>query len=133
MLTSTRKAVTLLVLTAAVGGAIGSLVTARLIASGRMQDGRRGSRSEWYIDLLRHELKLTDVQQDSVRAILRRHRPGMDSLFATLDTPMTRMREAIRGEIRTVLTPDQQQPYTKVTARLDAQRRERMKEDSTNR
>lgn len=133
MQTSTRKAVTLLLLAGALGGAVGSVVTARIVGhhgAGRTGPGRG---SDWYVDLLRRELSLDQQQQDSVRAILRHHRREMDSISATLSVPMAAMRETIRSEIRAMLTPDQQQRYATVTARLDADRRERMKQDSTDR
>jgi hypothetical protein len=43
------------------------------------------------------------------------------------------MREAIRAEVRALLTPGQQARFTEVTARLDAQRREKLNEDSIKR
>jgi len=133
MQTSTRKAVLLLLLAAALGGALGSVVTARVL--GQRHDGRggRGRGSTWYVDLLRRELKLDARQEDSVRTILRHHRGEMDSIYATLSAPMATIREAIRTDVRTMLTPEQQQRYAELTARLDADRRKRMKQDSTDR
>ena len=132
MQTGTWKAVFLLLLAAILGGAVGSFTTARLIDRD-LPPRDRGGHSEWYVDLLTRELKLSRDQQDSVRAVLKRHRPQMDSLWATLDQPMAQMREAIRADIRTVLTDAQRTHYTEVTARLDAHRREMTKQDSTNR
>ena len=133
MLTSTRKAVTLLVLAAALGGALGSVVTARVIGERHEGRGGPGRGSEWYVDLLHRELDLSQPQEDSVRAILKRHRREMDSIYATLSVPMAAMRETIRTEVRAMLTPAQQQRYAAVTARLDAERQQRVKQDSTDR
>ena len=133
MQTSTRKAVILLILAAALGGALGSAVTARLLGQRHDGHGSRGRGSTWYVDLLRRELKLDAAQEDSVRAILKHHRGEMDSIYATLSVPMAAIREAIRTDIRTMLTPEQQRRYAEVTARLDADRHERMKQDSTDR
>lgn len=133
MQTSTRKAVGLLLIAGALGGALGSVITARVVGRHHEDRGGPGRGSDWYVDLLRREVDLTPPQQDSVRAILRRHRGEMDSIYATLSVPMAALRETIRSEVRAMLTPDQQQRYLAVTARLDAERRERMKQDSTNR
>jgi len=128
---SRPKAALLLVLAVALGGALGSVTTAELLTHGPGLYSGHGS--EWYVDLLTHELKLSSVQQDSVRAILRRHRGGLDSLYAEMTPQMDRIREAIRADVRTQLTPEQQSRYAEVTARLDAHRREEMRQDSINR
>jgi Spy/CpxP family protein refolding chaperone len=133
MLTSTRKAVALLLLAVVLGGALGSMATARVMGHHHEDRDNQGRGSDWYIGLLRRELELNPQQQDSVRAILRRHRREMDSIYATLSVPMAAMRETIRTEIRALLTPDQQKRYAVVTARLDAARRERSTQDSTDR
>lgn len=133
MQTRTWKAAVLLLLAAALGGAVGSVTTARLMAHGTSPYDSNGHGSEWYVDLLTHELKLSASQQDSVRAILRRHRGALDSLSAALTPQMDRIREAIRADVRTQLTPAQQARYTEVTARLDARRRDKMRQDSINR
>jgi Spy/CpxP family protein refolding chaperone len=127
MQTGTWKAVLLLLLAATFGGAVGSVVTANVMEH---RPGLSGRGSAWYVDLLKHELKLTPAQQDSVRMVLRRHRGEMDSLWATLGPPMEQMRQAIRADIRLMLTPEQQSRFTEVTAQLDKRRRERMKQDS---
>jgi hypothetical protein len=133
MQTSTWKAVVLLLLAAALGGALGSAITARALEHSHGSRGGPGRGSDWYVDLLTRELDLTRPQQDSVRAVLRRRRGQMDSLWATLGPPMEQMREAIRSDVRTLLTPEQQSRFAKLTARLDAQRREKMKQDSAER
>jgi Spy/CpxP family protein refolding chaperone len=133
MQTSTWKAVTLLLLAALLGGAIGSAATARVVGHRHGPHGGPGRNSEWYVDLLRRELNLTPTQQDSVRAILRRRRGEMDSIWATLGPPMERMRDSIRSDVRTMLTAKQQGRFAEITARLDARRRDMMNRDSTDR
>lgn len=133
MQTSTWKAVMLLLLAALLGGAIGSAATTRVLGHRHEQHGGPGRNSEWYVDLLRRKLDLAPDQQDSVRAILRRRRAEMDSMWAALGPRMERMRDSIRADVRAVLTPEQQGRFAEVTARLDARRRDMMRQDSTNR
>ncbi|HXW96702.1 MAG TPA: periplasmic heavy metal sensor [Gemmatimonadales bacterium] len=134
MRTSTWKAMMLLIIAALLGGAVGSVVTARVIEHGQGPPDRPGGgSSEWYVTLLTRELDLSARQQDSVRTILKRHRRGMDSLWATLDPQMQLMREGIRAEVRTLLSPAQVARYAEVTAELDAQRKQKANQDSTNR
>lgn len=133
METKTWKAASLLLLAALLGGAIGSVVTARTLGRGQLEHGRRGHGSEWYVDLLTRELDLTPPQQDSVRALLGRRRQGMDSLYALIRPSMEEIRDSIRADVRQMLTPSQQERFTALTARLDARRREMKQRDSTNR
>ena len=133
MHTSTWKAAILLLLAALCGGAVGSLVTARVVGNRLTGPEGPGHGAEWYVDMLTRELDLTRAQRDSVRAVLRRRRGPLDSVMATLRPDMDRMRDSIRGDIRTLLTPTQQARFSEVTARLDARRRNSMKRDSTDR
>ncbi len=132
MQSSTWKASLLLLLAALAGGAVGSALTVRSMGDHRGKGGGQRHGGDGYVDLLDHELKLTPVQHDSVRAIITRHRGEMDSIWGELDTRLGQTREVIRGEIRMQLTAEQLTRYSDVTARLDAERRE-MKKDSTNR
>ncbi|HEY7681187.1 MAG TPA: hypothetical protein VH879_00975 [Gemmatimonadales bacterium] len=133
MQTSTWRAVILLLLAALCGGAVGSAVTARVIGHRLERPEGPGHGTEWYVAMLTRELSLSGTQQDSVRAVLRRRRAPMDSVMAALRPGMDRMRDSIRGDIRTLLTPTQQARFAEVTARLDAHRRNQMKRDSTDR
>jgi len=69
------------------------------------------------------ELNLNPQQQDSVRAILEHHRPAMDSLRQDVDARFSALRTTIRGEIKGVLTPEQQGRYAELIERMDAERR----------
>ncbi len=126
--TDTWKAVTLLLVAAVAGGTIGSLVTARALGRG----GDRGHHgSERYVNLLQRELDLTPSQHDSVVAILDRHRRAMDSMWSEWRPRMDARREAIRADVGRLLTTEQQARYQALTDRLDAERREKSKRDST--
>lgn len=128
---TTRRAAGLLLLAGLLGAALGSLVTARVLAHPH-RDSHRHS-SDWYINLLTEELDLTRPQQDSVRAILVRYNGPMDSVWAAVEPQMDSFRTAIRADVRATLTPEQQAKYAVVTARLDADRRAMTNRDSTHR
>jgi hypothetical protein len=130
MQSSTWKAGLLLALVAIAGGAVGSVVTIQAM-HGRHGGGRRGG--DWYVELLNHELKLTPAQRDSVLAILARHHNDMDSIWNQFGARLDQMRDTIRAEVRVQLTPEQVTRYREVTARLDAERRDMTKRDSTDR
>jgi Spy/CpxP family protein refolding chaperone len=132
MQSSSWKAALLLGLAALAGGAIGSALTVRTLDHHRM-GGEHHRGGEWYVELLQHELTLSPTQRDSVRAILHRHRGDMDSIRGVVGARLDQMRDTIRAEVRAQLTPAQLARYTDVTARLDAERREMMKKDSTDR
>ena len=78
---STRSAAVLLVaafLLGALFGAGGHLLADR---SDRGPDrGPRERGRSGYLDRLTHDLALTPTQRESVRVVLERHRPAMDSL-----------------------------------------------------
>ncbi len=131
MLSSTWKAGLLLLLAALAGGAIGSAITVGSLDRHGGRERRHGA--EWYVELLQHDLDLTPAQHDSVQAILRRHGNDLDSARSALAARLDQMRDTIRAEGRTQLTPSQLARYAELTARLDAERRDMMKKDSTNR
>ena len=116
---------TLLLLAAALGGAaVGGVATAVRL---RGMDGfGHGGGTQAYVRLLDRNLHLSGAQQDSVRAILARHRGAMDSLWSALRPRLQALRDTIRTEIGAQLTPSQMARYTALTQRLDAERRRRM-------
>jgi Spy/CpxP family protein refolding chaperone len=125
----TLKATVLLVFSALAGAAGGSIITSQ-----RHSHDRPGSHShhgsDWYIELLEDELELTEVQEDSLRAVLSRHRQKIDAMYAELGPRMDAMRDTIRADVRRLLTPGQQQRYQAVTARLDRERQDKNQRDS---
>jgi Spy/CpxP family protein refolding chaperone len=99
----------------------GGLVLAHRAGLLAAPGGRRST--EAYLHRLTGDLKLTAQQQDSVRGILERYRPAMDSLRQDVDARFSALRASIRGEIKGVLTPEQQQRYDELTQRMDAERK----------
>ena len=75
-----------------------------------------------YVNHLTRTLDLTEVQRDSVRAILERHRPAMDSLRREVAPRFETLQRTMRSEIRAQLTPDQQQKLEAMTRRSDSLR-----------
>ena len=78
-----------------------------------------------YVDRLDQEVSLRPPQRDSISAILDRHRPVMDSLWAIVGPQFDSERESIRREIRAVLSPEQLERYNAMTQRQDNRRLER--------
>ena len=123
------KAAGLLTLVALLGAAAGSLLTTRG-AFGLHGHGRHNMpRSEEYVELVNHEVGLTPAQRDSVRAVLRRHHDAMKQIFSAVEPRIDSLKETIRAEVRSHLTPEQTRAYDKLTARLDAERKEDERQD----
>jgi hypothetical protein len=91
----------------------------------------RGSRRgpDAMVAYLSHELKLSDAQRDSVRAIFARHRPETDSLWARVRPRFDSLKARIRAEIDAQLTPAQRVRHQQLIDAAEHHRRER--EDST--
>ncbi len=111
-------AVLLLVAVAVAGFAAGFAVDSWFVRHGR-PDG--------YAGYLTRELQLSDAQHDSVVAILRRHRPEMRALYATIRPQMDSVRARVADDIRRTLTPTQVTLYQQM---LDRDRAERARADS---
>ena len=122
---STRSATLLLIAVFAVGalsGAGGAVLLARNgVIDARPPRGPHGG----FVGHLTRTLDLTPAQQDSVRAILDRSRPAMDSLRREMSPRFETLQRTVRSEIQTHLTPDQQRKFTEMTKRLEAKRAER--------
>jgi Spy/CpxP family protein refolding chaperone len=121
----------MLLLAALAGAAIGATASHGLHLRGH--GGGRGHGDDRYVEMLSGELGLTDSQKDSVRAILERRRPGIDSIWSEVAPQMQAWREGVREEIRALLTPEQQSRYADFTARRDAARTRRSNPDATRR
>lgn len=86
--------------------------------------GRRVSRGpEGFVRHLADELALTAPQQDSVRAILARRRPQMDSVWAAVRPRFETLRDSIRSDIARQLTDSQRTKFDELNRR-EATRRE---------
>ena len=78
---------------------------------------------------LTEELALSREQQDSIRAVLDRHRPEMDSMWQEVRPRFDSVRTIIRGEIRALLSPEQQGKYQQMIERRERESRERKNAD----
>lgn len=121
--TSKIQAIGLLVAVAALGFAAGTF-TRTSAATPAPTDWRERCS---YSGMLHDRLGLSDVQRDSIRALMRAQRPAMRALMAPMMPQMDSMRTIMRAEIRAVLTPDQQVRYDSLIAR---EREERSRGDS---
>jgi capsule polysaccharide export protein KpsE/RkpR len=74
------------------------------------------------VDRLGTELDLSEAQKDSVRAVLERHQPAMDSLWESIRPLLQSERQAIRDQIHALLSAEQQAKYTALQ-RQDSLRR----------
>ena len=75
--------------------------------------------------MLKHmteELDLTQVQQDSIKAVLDRYRPAMDSAWAEVRPRIETVRARIRSDIADQLTAQQRTKYEEMMKRHDAPR-----------
>lgn len=75
-----------------------------------------------FVRHLADELTLSAPQQDSVRAILQRHKPQMDSAWAEMRPRVETLRETIRSEIAAQLDSTQRVKFNDLNRR-DASRR----------
>lgn len=77
---------------------------------------------EAFVTYLTGELKLDSLQRDSVRAVLIRHKPQMDSIWKDVHTRVDSLRHVMRGEIFTHLTEAQRAKYLQLVAEQAHQR-----------
>jgi hypothetical protein len=84
--------------------------------------GRRGP--DKMVAYLSHELKLSDAQRDSVRAIFARHKPETDSLWAQVRPRFDSIKTRIRGEIDAQLTPAQRVRHQQLIEEAEHHRNE---------
>ena len=112
MISSKRKAFFLLVATF-LGGL---LVGGGLMALEQRPDGRPrgGRRADWYLGHLQKELDLTAIQRDSVRAVLDRYGPRMDSLMQEIRPRLDTLRGEMRTEIERFLDQRQRNEFDKM-------------------
>ena len=82
----------------------------------RAEPGRR-NRDYSYSAQLGEQLGLTQVQQDSIRAIMHSHRAEMQSIIAPVKARLDSVRAQAREEIKALLTSDQRARYEELIAR----------------
>ena len=119
MISSTRRATVLLIATFALGAAAGAAAMAYRTRTPEPPPGRR---SAWYLDRLTRNLDLTPVQQDSVRAVLDRYTPAMESLMSEIRPRLDTVRTAMRAEIAHFLDPRQQKEYEQMRQKRERER-----------
>ena len=110
----------LLIATFVFGALVGGAATSLADREGHRTRGNHPRPS--YVERLGADLDLTDAQKDSVRAVLERHQPAMDSLRESIRPQFQSERQAIRTQINALLTPEQQAKYATLQ-RQDSLRR----------
>lgn len=118
-----RRSALLLLLAAFLAGGIcgaGGLLLAERSGKVSLHGPRREHGG--YLTRLTRELDLTAAERDSVRAVLDRHRPAMDSLRREVEPRFETLQQRIRSDIRTQLTPEQQGKFDEMTKRFDSMR-----------
>ncbi len=128
MTRSRLAAVVLLLATFVLGGFLGGAVSTfaeRRTFAKRHNHQERPS----YVERLTQEVGLRPAQRDSVSAILERHKPVMDSLWAEVRPLFATERENIRRDIRALLSADQLTRYNAMIQRQDSRREERSRNE----
>jgi Spy/CpxP family protein refolding chaperone len=120
MTRSRLGAVLMLLGTFLLGGLLGGAATT--LADHRAHKRHKDRPHPSYVDRLAADLSLSDVQRDSIQAVLDRHQPAMDSLWRLIRPQFQSERQLIRNEIGALLTPEQQAKYRELQ-RQDSLRR----------
>lgn len=87
--------------------------------------GTRRNSPESYLNRLTTELELSGVQRDSIRTIMERHKPAMDSMWGEVRPRFDSLRTVVRAEIRGQLSPDQAAKYLEMIERRNREYQER--------
>jgi Spy/CpxP family protein refolding chaperone len=109
MISSTRRAAVLLLATFVLGAAAGAGLMAYASRTPPLPPAQ--GRAAWYLHHLTRNLDLTAVQQDSVKAVLDRYTPAMDSLMSEIRPRLDTVRTAMRAEIARFLDPAQEKEF----------------------
>ncbi|HEU4648576.1 MAG TPA: periplasmic heavy metal sensor [Gemmatimonadales bacterium] len=121
MMSSRARAVVLLSATFLVGLVVG-LVGGRWIRRGPFDRPSGRPTPVAMADRLSRRLDLRPEQRDSVRAILERHRPTMDSLWSEFRPRIRAVEESLQREIAAQLDPAQQEKFAKLRERYERMR-----------
>lgn len=122
MTRSRTGALALLIAAFVLGGLVGGAATSMADRRSHKTKADHPARPT-YVERLGAELTLTPAQMDSVRAVLQRHQPAMDSIWESIRPLMASERQSIRNHIKALLTPEQQTRYLELQ-RQDSLRRE---------
>ncbi len=98
-------------------------------AAERDDRGPRRRGPDALVSYLSRELDLSSAQRDSVRAIIARHSPETDSLWARVRPRFDSIKARMRTEIDAQLTPEQRARHQQLIEQAEHHRKER--EDST--
>jgi hypothetical protein len=71
------------------------------------------------VSFLTNQLNLSGGQQDSIRAVLQRHRPELDSIWHLVHPRMDSLRAIMHREIEAQLSPAQQRRYSGLVRRFE--------------
>ncbi|HKP27802.1 MAG TPA: hypothetical protein VJU15_00270 [Gemmatimonadales bacterium] len=117
-------AVGLLVAAMSFGALVGGIAVSAAEHRGGGPIAHRHGRDAFMVRLT-EELRLSVEQQDSIRSVLDRHRPQMDSMWQEVRPRFDSVRVIMRGEIRAQLRPEQQTMYQQMIERREREQRER--------
>lgn len=123
---SKTLAVTLLLAVFAAGGVAGWALSSR---ASMPRPGGRGP--DAMAAFLTRRLDLSDIQRDSIRAILARHDPEVRAILSMVRPRMDSLRTALHAEIDAQLTPAQREQHARLMAELEHHRQGRQRRDST--
>jgi heavy-metal resistance protein len=88
---------------------------------------RRGGRPspDRAVEMLDRRLHLRAGQRDSVRAVLERHRPELDSVWAAFRPRFDSLQRVIGKEIEAQLDPDQRTKFAELRRQFEQRQHER--------
>lgn len=98
------KAGVLLIAVFLAGALVGGVIA-------RLRPPMQGRDANGMLKHMTEVLDLTQVQQDSIKAVLDRYRPAMDSAWAEVRPRIETVRARIRSDIAAQLTADQRAKY----------------------
>jgi Spy/CpxP family protein refolding chaperone len=116
----------MLLLATFAGGALAGGAAIAVADWGDMRRDHKQHRhdSEDHLEFMTRRLDLTAAQRDSVRAILGRYKPRMDSIWRQIGPRFETIKDSISNDIRRQLTPEQQTRYSAMIERFEKERRD---------
>ena len=129
-MTRSRLAAAGLLLAVFALGALAGGVGVSMAEHGKADAGRRPNGRDSYLTRLTTELDLSGAQRDSIRAIMERNKPAMDSMWGEVRPRFDSLRTLVRDEIRGQLSPEQVTRYNEMIERRNREYRERRANDS---
>lgn len=128
-MTRSRLSATLLLLAVLMLGAVLGGVAVSVAEHRGKVPGRQGHGREGFLSRLTEQLDLSGPQQDSIRGVLSRYDPAMDSMWREVRPRFDSLRTVVRAEIRSHLNQDQQRMYTEMLEKRDREYRQRRAND----